>query len=110
VGIADPQAQGGERAVSIATARLNGDGIEPPPRSGFAGAAAVDAQGRIFGMVTLKAPMLASAGAATLPAAAVVPVNVIRTFLESQHVTPATGRSGVDAARASVVRVICVRR
>ena len=110
VGIADPQAQGGERAVSIATARLNGDGIEPPPRSGFAGAAAVDTQGRIFGMVTLKAPMLASAGAATLPAAAIVPVNVIRTFLESQHVTPATGRSGVDAARASVVRVICVRR
>jgi hypothetical protein len=110
VGIADPQAQGGERAVSIATARLNGDGLEPPPRPGFAGAAAVDAQGRIFGMVTLKAPMLAGAAAATLPAVAIVPVNVIRKFLESQYVTPATGRSGIEAARASVVRVICVRR
>ncbi len=110
VGIADPQAQGGERAASIVTATLSGDGLEPPPRLGFAGAAAVDAQGRIFGMVTLKAPILASAGAATVPAATVVPVSVIRKFLESQYVTPATGRSGIDAARASVVRVICVRR
>ena len=110
VGIADPQAQGGERAVSTVTARLDGDGLEPSPQLGFAGAAAVDAQGRIFGMVTLKAPVLAGAGAATLPPATVVPVNVIRQFLDSQYVTPATGRSGVDAAKASVVRVICVRR
>ena len=110
VGIADPQAQGGERAASTVTASLGGDSLEPPPRPGFAGAAAVDAQGRIFGMVTLKAPILAGAGATTLPPATVVPVNVIRKFLDSQYVTPATGRSGIDAARASVVRVICVRR
>lgn len=110
VGIADPQAQAGERAVSTATAHFSGDSIEPAPRPGFAGAAAVDTQGRIFGMVTLKAPVLASAGATTVPAATVVPVNVIRQFLKSQYVTPATGRSGIDAARASVVRVICVRR
>ena len=61
-------------------------------------------------MVTLKAPTLASAGATTLPPAGVVPVNEIRKFLDSQYVTPATGRSGIEAARASVVRVICVRR
>ena len=93
VGIADPQAQGGERAVSTVAARLNGDGLEPPPRLGFAGAAAVDAQGRIFGMVTLKAPVLAGAGAAALPPATVVPVSDIRQFLDAQYVTPATGRS-----------------
>ena len=110
VGIADPQAQGGERAVTTVIANLSGDGLAPPPRPGFAGAAAVDAQGRIFGMVTLKAPTLASAGATTLPPAGVVPVNEIRKFLDSQYVTPATGRSGIEAARASVVRVICVRR
>ena len=110
VGIADPQAQAGERAVSTATVHFSGDSIEPVPRPGFAGAAAIDAQGRIFGMVTLKAPVLASAGATTMPAATIVPVNVIRQFLKSQYVTPATGRGGIDATRTSVVRVICVRR
>ena len=110
VGIADPKAQGGERAATTVAARLDGDSLDPSPQPGFAGAAAVDAQGRIFGMVTLKAPVLASAGAASVPAATVVPVAAIRQFLDSQYVTPATGRAGLDGARASVVRVICVRR
>ncbi len=35
VGIADPQAQGGERAVTTVTANLSGDGLEPPPRLGL---------------------------------------------------------------------------
>ena len=61
-------------------------------------------------MVTLKAPVLASAGDDELPPATVVPVDTIRKFLESQYVTPATGSAGVEAAKASVVRVICVRR
>lgn len=110
VGIAEPKAQGGARAVTTVSARLDGDALDPPPQLGFAGAAALDAQGRIFGMVTLKAPVLASAGTAAIPAATVVPVAVIRQFLDSQYVTPATGNSRIDAARASVVRVICVRR
>ncbi|MPZ40429.1 MAG: peptidoglycan-binding protein [Rhizobiales bacterium] len=110
VGIADPQAQGGARAVSTVSARLNGDGLAPAPQLGFAGAAAIDSQGRIFGMVMLKAPVLASAGTTTLPAATIVPVNTIRRFLDMQYVTPATGPRGVDAAKASVVRVICVRK
>jgi hypothetical protein len=108
VGIADPQAQGGARAVSTVSARLDGDDLEPTPQLGFAGAAAVDARGRIFGMVTLKAPVLA--GAVSVPPAAVVPVDAIRRFLDAQYVTPATGGAGVDAVKASVVRVICVRR
>jgi peptidoglycan hydrolase-like protein with peptidoglycan-binding domain len=110
VGIAEPKAQGGERTVTSASARLDGESLEPTPQLGFAGAAALDAQGRIFGMVTLKAPVLASAGAASVPAATVVPVAAIRAFLDSQYVTPATGSAGIDAAKASVVRVICVRR
>jgi hypothetical protein len=40
----------------------------------------------------------------------VVPVDTIRKFLDAQYVTPATGDAGVDAVKASVVRVICVRR
>ena len=110
VGIAEPKAQGGERTVTSVSARLDGESLEPTPQLGFAGAAALDAQGRIFGMVTLKTPVLASAGTASVPAATVVPVATIRAFLDSQYVTPATGSAGIDAAKASVVRVICVRR
>jgi peptidoglycan hydrolase-like protein with peptidoglycan-binding domain len=109
VGIADPQAQAGERAVSTVPARLNGDHLEPTPQLGFAGAAATDNAGRLFGMVTLKAPVLAEANATTLPAASIAPINAIRQFLQSQSVTPAAGRAGIDTVKASVVRVICVR-
>jgi peptidoglycan hydrolase-like protein with peptidoglycan-binding domain len=110
VGIADPRAQGGDRAVTTVGARLQGETLEPTPQLGFAGAAALDPQGRIFGMVTLKAPVLASAGPANVPAATIVPLVTIHQFLDSQNLTPATGTSSVDATRPSVVRVICVRR
>jgi peptidoglycan hydrolase-like protein with peptidoglycan-binding domain len=108
VGIADPLLQAGGRAVSTATGRLDSGGLQPSPQLGFAGAAALDAQGRLFGMVTLKAPVMA--GSASLPPAGVVPIDSIRRFLEAQHVTPAPGRAGVEAAKASVARVMCVRR
>jgi hypothetical protein len=39
-----------------------------------------------------------------------VPVATIRRFLDAQYVTPATGPAGADAAKAALVRVICVRR
>jgi hypothetical protein len=112
VGIADPQAQAGGRAASTATARLNGDGLQPPPQLGFAGAAALDAQGRFIGMVALTAPVIASAGATALPLpqATLVSVAAIRKFLDAQNVTPAAGSAGANAAKAAVVRVICVRR
>jgi hypothetical protein len=110
VGIADPQQQAGARAVSTVRAKLEGDAIQPSPQLGFAGAAALDAQGRFYGMVSLKTPVLAGAGATPLPPATAVPVDTIRRFLDGQYLTPATGRAGVDAAKASVVRVICVRR
>jgi peptidoglycan hydrolase-like protein with peptidoglycan-binding domain len=109
VGVADPQAQGGERAVSTVAARLDGDHLAPTPQLGFAGAAAIDNAGRLFGMVTLKAPVLADANATTLPTASIVPVDVIRQLLDAHYVTPAPGPAGIDAAKASVVRVICVR-
>jgi hypothetical protein len=50
------------------------------------------------------------AGPAPLPPASVVPVDAIRRFLEAQFVTPAPGRPGIEAAKASVARVMCVRR
>jgi len=39
-----------------------------------------------------------------------VPVDAIRRFLEAHYVTPAAGRAGAEAAKASVARVMCVRR
>jgi hypothetical protein len=108
VGIADPLLQAGGRTVTQATGRLDSNGLQPAPQLGFAGAAALDAQGRFFGMVTLKAPLMA--GSAPLPPANVVPVDSIRRFLEPQSVTAAPGRAGVEAAKASVARVMCVRR
>jgi peptidoglycan hydrolase-like protein with peptidoglycan-binding domain len=110
VGISDPASQAGGRAASTASAKLNGSDVQPPPQLGFSGAAALDAQGRLLGMVTLKTPVIASAGSPPLPQASVVTVEQMRRFLDTQYVTPSTGRAGVDAMKASVVRVICVRK
>jgi peptidoglycan hydrolase-like protein with peptidoglycan-binding domain len=109
VGIADPQSQGGSRAVTTAAARLVGEALQPAPQLGFAGSAALDGQGRLFGMVGLKTPVIASTGSVPPPQASVVPVEAVRKFLGAQSVNPASGRPGVDAIRGSLVRVICVR-
>jgi peptidoglycan hydrolase-like protein with peptidoglycan-binding domain len=111
VGIADPQSQGGGSAVSIVAARLKGEFVEPAPQLGFSGAAVLDAQGRFFGMAELKAPApTAPGGTQAQPQATVVPLQAIRAFLDGQRLAAAGGRAGIDAAKASVVRVICVRK
>ena len=112
VGIADPQAQGGSGAISTVPAKLRGDTLEPAPHPGFSGAAALDPQGRFVGMVGLKTAVTANVGAAAAqPQAALVPAPIVRAFLEGQKLAPvAAGRSGLDAAKASLVRVICVRK
>jgi S1-C subfamily serine protease len=111
VGIADPQSQGGGSAISAVTVRLKGDAIEPAPQLGFSGAAVLDGQSRFIGMVELKTPIIATAGTSTVqPQASVIPASTIRAFLDAQKLPPAAGRSGLDSAKASVVRVICVRK
>jgi peptidoglycan hydrolase-like protein with peptidoglycan-binding domain len=112
VGIADPQAQGGGGAISTVPAKLRGDALEPAPQTGFSGAAALDPQGRFVGMVELKTAVVANAGAAsTQPQATLASAAIIRNFLEGQKLAPAAAaRGGIDAAKASLVRVICVRK
>jgi hypothetical protein len=112
IGIADPQTQGGGSAISTVPAKLRGDALEPAPQPGFSGAAALDPQGRFVGMVGLKTPVTANAGAAgAQPQAALAPAPIIRAFLQAQKLTPVVaGRGGLDAAKASLVRVICVRK
>jgi hypothetical protein len=111
VGIADPSLQGGGNAISSVASRLNGDVLQPLPPSGFDGAAALDKSGRLAGMVVMKDAMVASAGAVALPASAsVITGDKLRQFLDAQAVKPATGPAGIDAAKAAVVRVICIRK
>jgi len=110
-GIADPQSQEGGGAISTLAVKLKGDAIEPAPQPGFSGAAALDASGRVVGVVELKTPVLAEVGAGGAPPqAALVPAPAIRAFLEGQQLAPAAGRAGPDAAKAALVRVICVRK
>jgi peptidoglycan hydrolase-like protein with peptidoglycan-binding domain len=111
LGIADPQMQEGGIAVSSISAKLKGDVIDPVPQLGFSGAAVLDGQNRIAGMVELKTPLIATIGASNAQSqATIVAAPVIRAFLNAQKVPPATGRWGLDRAKSSLVRVICVRK
>jgi hypothetical protein len=105
VGIADPQTQDGGGAVSTLVARLNGDLLEPSPQPGFSGGAVLDGQGRLVGMVLRKHLM----GPAQ-PPATVVTAQAVGVFLAGQQLAPASGRASLGAAKAAVVRVICVRK
>jgi hypothetical protein len=105
VGIADPLAQAGGGLVTRAAARRNAQGLDPAPKLGFSGAAAVDAQGRFAGMVDLSST--AVAGAAAVSQATLIPVETLRAFLQAQNIALTTGRNAIDQ---SVVRVICVRK
>ncbi len=101
VGIADPQAQNGGSTVSTTRGRIvvaNGNSIEPAPAPGFAGAAAVDANGGVTGIVGFH------------PRAAIVPAPTIAKFLNAHNITAASGRADIDAVKAAAVRVICVRK
>jgi hypothetical protein len=109
VGIPDPQTQGGGRTVATATAKLNGDSIQPLPQDGFAGAAALDSRGRLFGMVAFKPTGGAEGPSSASRQATVVSIDRLRRFLDSHHIAAAPGAVGVAAAKAAVVRVICAR-
>ena len=67
--------------------------------------AALDAQGKLAGIAALKVAAVAGT------TAALAPVEAIRALLEAQNVAPASAAvTGPDASKASVVRVICVRK
>jgi len=110
LGVADPQAQGGGNAVSATKARVSDTlGLDTPPALGFDGAAALDAQGRLAGIVAVRPAVIAGPTPGT--SAALTPIEAIRAFLDAQSVAPASAAAtGTEAAKASVVRVICVRK
>jgi peptidoglycan hydrolase-like protein with peptidoglycan-binding domain len=113
VGIADPQTQNGNAAVSSAAARIGPvlgatRALDSAPPLGFSGAPAVDPQGRVVGLAVLKPTVVAGPDAG--PQARLVPAGEIRSFLVSRSVAVSDAASSPDGARASVVRVICVRK
>jgi hypothetical protein len=113
-GISDPQNQGGGGAASsvkASVAQIGGGGdlaLSPPPAVGFSGAAALDSDGTFAGVALLKPVIVAGPPNATPAAQAVlVPADAVREFLKANDVN-AAGESA--DAKASVVRVICVRK
>jgi peptidoglycan hydrolase-like protein with peptidoglycan-binding domain len=114
VGISDPQNQGGSNVASSVKASVTpiGSGgdlaLSPPPAVGFSGAVALDSDSKFAGVALLKPAIVAGPPNATPAAQAVlVPADAVREFLKANSVD-ATG--GSADAKASVVRVICVRK
>lgn len=113
-GIPDPQNQGGGAAVSslkASVARTGGNSdvaLSPAPAIGFSGAAALDSDGKFAGIALLKPVQLAGPTTDAPAAQAVlVTADTLRDFLKANGVAAAGSSSD---ARASVVRVICVRK
>jgi peptidoglycan hydrolase-like protein with peptidoglycan-binding domain len=113
-GIADPQNQGGGAAASSVKASIvqvgsgNDLALSPAPAVGFSGAAALDTDGKFTGIALLK-PVVAAGPSNAAPAAqaALVPADAVRAFLKTNGVNAAGGSAD---AKASVLRVICVRK
>ena len=113
-GIADPQNQGGGAAasgvkVSVTQVGSGNDfALSPAPAVGFSGAAALDSDGKFAGIALLKPVVVAGPpNAAPAAQAALVSADTVREFLKTNGVNAADGSSD---AKASVVRVICVRK
>jgi hypothetical protein len=82
--------------------------LSPEPAVGFSGAAAIDSDGKFAGIARLKPAVVAGPAGITLPSQALlVPADSVREFLRAKGVTVASGP--VDA-KASVLRLVCVRK
>ncbi len=110
IGIPDPKEVNGAKKLTEIKARLaDGNAIElrqPVPMAGFSGAAALDPQGQFLGMMQMRDFVLASTKSSA-PPVRLVTAPTIREFLAAHNVAPAN--QGGDA-KASVVRIICVRK
>lgn len=110
IGIPDPKDQSGAKKLTEIKARLaDANAIElrqPVPMAGFSGAATLGAQGQFLGMMQMRDFVLASTEASA-PPVRLVTAPTIRDFLVAHNVAPVS--QGSDA-KASIVRIICVRK
>ncbi len=112
IGITDPQNQGGRNAVTTVAAVAAPAGTDttltPEPAVGFSGAAAIDSDGKFAGIARLKLAVVAGPAGTPLPSQALlVTAASVREFLKAKGVTPISGASD---AKASVLRLVCVRK
>jgi hypothetical protein len=113
-GVADPQNQGGGAVASRVKALITpiGSGndlaLTPAPGLGFSGAAVQDGDGTFAGIALLKPVVVAGPANGAAPMqAALVHADIVRDFLKANGVAATASSSD---AKASVVRVICVRK
>ncbi|MFT6673420.1 MAG: peptidoglycan hydrolase-like protein with peptidoglycan-binding domain [Afipia broomeae] len=111
-GISDPQNQGGHNAVTSVAAVAAPVGtditLSPEPAVGFSGAAAIDSDGKFAGLTRLKPAVVAGPTGTPLPSQALlVSAESVREFLKAKGVAIASGASD---AKASVLRLVCVRK
>lgn len=111
-GIADPQSQGGRSAVTSQAATVTPAGPEialsPGPGLGFSGAATIDSDGKFAGIARLKPAVVAGPTGGPLPAQALlVSADTVRKFLKANNVTTPSNQTD---AKASLLRVICIRK
>ena len=84
------------------------DGVRADRCVGFSGAAALDSDGKFAGIALLKPVVMAGPANATPAAQAVlVTTEAVHEFLKANGVNATDGSAD---AKASVVRVICVRK
>ncbi|MBN8920802.1 MAG: peptidoglycan-binding protein, partial [Rhizobiales bacterium] len=116
VGVADPAAQAGGGAISTARAKVTvtagaaRPALDPAPPVGFDGAAALDASGRLAGLVGLPQAVVAGTPGAA-PSPTLVPAKAVGDFLTKHAIVGADStRIGAEAQRPAVTRLICVRK
>ena len=111
IGVPDPREQSGGGTAREVAARLSEHSDialeRPAPMAGFAGAAAIDAQGRFAGLVELAGVQVA-ANAPVTPPLQLIDAASIRGVLDA-HSVPVSQIASGDP-NANVVRVICVRK
>ena len=111
VGIADPHVQAGNASTSAVPSRLasNGNVLDPSPAQGFAGAAAIDTEAGFVGVAVQKAQVIAGPATAAR-SVTLVGSDALRNLLTANNIVSVSGQAQIEAARQSVVRVICVRK
>ena len=98
-------------SVKASVAQFDGGNdvaLSPAPALGFSGAAALDSDGKFAGIALLKPVQVAGlANGAPAAQSILVTADTVRGFLKANGVNIAGGSAD---AKASVVRVICVRK
>lgn len=111
LGVPDPNIQDGDRKAAVVRAKLiDGSAIElsqSVPVAGFSGAAAMDSQGRVLGVMQMRNAVLASASEPIAPPVRLIGAGTISNFLAAHGIAAA---ATAGDPKAAVVRIICVRK